>query len=89
MSSNFDTFALVNLSAANLTPKQLRQAANLKEQISRLESRLESMLSGSSAGTVRRSRGGKGKRKMSAEARAKISAAQKKRWAARKRKQGG
>jgi hypothetical protein len=71
----------VNSPAVNLTPKQLRQAADLKERISRLQKQLAGLLGDAPAEPVRGKRGRRKKRKMSAEARAKISAAQKKRWA--------
>jgi hypothetical protein len=63
----------------NLTPKQLRQAANLKEKIVALEKEL-SKLFGSTAKPVA-SPAPKKRRKMSAAGRAKIAAAAKARWA--------
>lgn len=65
-----------------LTSKQLRHAANIKDKIENLQSELTHLLGGSTVAngspakaTVPR------KRKMSAAARAKISAAAKARWA--------
>jgi len=72
-------------STASLTSKQLRQAADLKEQIERLQQQLDSLLGGESPAASKPKQGRKKKRKMSAEARAKIGAAQKKRWAKQKK----
>lgn len=60
-----------------LTLAQLRKAVALKEQIARLESQLAALLGASAPASapVRR------KGKMSAAGRARIRAAQKKRWA--------
>jgi hypothetical protein len=63
----------------NLTPKQLRQAANLKEKIVALEKELNQLF-GSTAKPVA-SPAPKKKRKMSAAGRARIVAALKARWA--------
>jgi hypothetical protein len=63
----------------NLTPKQLRQAANLKEKIVALEKELNQLF-GSTAKPVE-SPAPKKRRKMSAAGRAKIAAAAKARWA--------
>src|ERR1039458_1387326 len=63
----------------NLTPKQLRQAANLKEKIVVLEKELNQLF-GSTAKPVA-AKVSKKKRKMSAAGRAKIAAAAKARWA--------
>jgi len=60
---------------ANLSAKQLRQAAQLKERIDSLEAELVRVLGSPSASGIRT------RRKMSATAIAKISAAQKARWA--------
>jgi hypothetical protein len=69
---------LRELSIANL-----KRAVSIKEQIEKLEAELNGLL-GSSAGSERATSGGGstgGRRKMSAEARARISAAAKARWA--------
>ena len=66
-------------SITNLSAKQLRRAAALKEKIQSLDKELEKLL-GSSAKSAAQPVG-KRKFKMSAAARAKISAAAKKRWA--------
>jgi len=66
----------MNTSLINLSPAQLRRAANLKEQIARLEKELGSLLGSSPAATAAR-----GPKKMSAAAKARISAAAKARWA--------
>ena len=60
---------------ANLSAKQLRQAAQLKERIDSLEAELTRVLGAASAS------GNQPRRRMSAAAIAKISAAQKARWA--------
>lgn len=67
------------ISLKGLTAKQLRQAATIRERIDELEKQLAAILGGGGGG------GGeveaKPKRQMSAAARAKIAAAQKRRWA--------
>ena len=63
----------------NLTPKQLRKAANIKEKIADLEKDLSQLL-GSIAKPIA-AKASKKIRKMSAAARAKIGAAMKARWA--------
>lgn len=70
------------ISIDNLTIAQLRKAANLKEEIAKLENELAAILSTSvPAATIPTSKPVKKKRKMSAAGRAKIAAAQKARWA--------
>jgi hypothetical protein len=65
----------------NLTSAQLNHAADILEQIEKLQSQLHA-LGGSGSGMPSPFKTGKhGKRKMSASAKAKIAAAQKKRWA--------
>jgi hypothetical protein len=64
-----------------LSPSQLRRAADIKEQIDRLNGELESLLEGEDSGAPKiRSLGG-GRRQMSAEARKKIAEAARVRWA--------
>ncbi|MFM1942321.1 MAG: hypothetical protein RI897_1303 [Verrucomicrobiota bacterium] len=67
------------ISLKGLTAKQLRQAATIRERIDDLEKQLAAILGSGGGG------GGevevKPKRQMSAAARAKIAAAQKRRWA--------
>jgi hypothetical protein len=65
-------------STINLSPAQLRQAANLKEQIQSLEKQVAQLLGSTSKPAAPAS---KKKNKMSAAGRAKIAAAQKARWA--------
>lgn len=67
----------------NLTANQLRQAAGLKDKIQALNQKLARIGGGGSgAKPLGRPPGKKnGRRKMSAAARAKIGAAQRKRWA--------
>ena len=65
----------------NLTVQQLRKAADLKERIDSLETQLSQLLGGAVAAAAP-------KRKMSASAKAKIGAAQRKRWAKVKGKSG-
>ena len=85
------------MSITNLTPSQLRRAAELKEKIDSLEQELAGLLGASAAviGTVAtkgkkskfgpeaiaRIRAGQKARKMSPEGLARIRAAQKARWA--------
>lgn len=65
-----------------LTPSQLRQAANLKEKIARLEKELNAILDAPApSATTSTVKATKKKSKMSAAGRAKIAAAQKARWA--------
>jgi hypothetical protein len=66
-------------SITNLSVQQLRQAATLKERIQSLEKELNHLLGSSAAPAV--ATAPKKKWKMSAAARAKISAAAKLRWA--------
>lgn len=63
------------MSIATLTPSQLRKAADLKEEIAKLETELGQLL-GSSAATT----GKPAKKGMSAAGKARIAAAQKLRW---------
>jgi hypothetical protein len=72
--------------ALGITSEQLRRAVAIKEKIERLESDLETLLGGKGV-TSRVSRPG-GARVMSAAGKARIAAAQKKRWA-KWRKEGG
>ncbi len=76
---------------SRVTVDQLRRAIEIREQIEQLENELNQVLGGSEAGEpagapppARARRTGKGTRSMSDEARARISAAQKARWAARR-----
>lgn len=66
----------LHMNIANLSPAQLRRAANIKEQIDKLQKELGTILSFSPAAAP-----AKGPKKMSASARARISAAAKARWA--------
>ena len=66
----------------NLSIQQLRQIANLKEQAEALEKQIIEIAGSSEKAATKP--GPKGKRKMSASARAKIAAAQKARWAKQK-----
>jgi hypothetical protein len=63
----------------NITVQQLKRAVAIKEQIENLERELSGILgaSGSNGATA----GSQGRRTMSAAARARIAAAQKRRWA--------
>ncbi len=75
----------VMLSAFNLTPKQLRQAADLRERIDRLEKELTAILTPGPAAPVTqappRARVARRRRSMSKAARARQSEMMKKRWA--------
>lgn len=62
----------------NLTPQQLRQAADLQERILGLQQELTHLLGGSAG---RMSRGHAGKRRLSAQGLANIRAGAQKRWA--------
>ena len=66
------------MSITNLTPTQLREAADLQEKIAGLRTQLAAVLGGPAPTPVAAK---PGKRKMSASAIAKIRAAQKLRWA--------
>lgn len=89
--------------SSNLSVAQLRQALQLREQIDSLQNQLDSVLGGTGGGAGGRTgtsaarttpRGNKvsgvpaGKRTMSAEARERIAAAQKARWARQKNGKG-
>jgi hypothetical protein len=63
----------------DLSSEQLRQAAQIKEQITSLEKQLQAILGGSAPAAMKEARGGANR--MSAASRAKISAAAKARWA--------
>ena len=69
----------------NLTPQQLRSAADLQEQIQSLQERLNALL-GSGAEPVSVAR--RGRRKLSAEGLANIRAGARRRWAAFKKGNG-
>ncbi len=64
----------------NLTPQQFRKAADIQERIEELRAHLAELLDGGEVSTGS-TRGGKGKRKMSAAGRAAIAAGAKARWA--------
>jgi hypothetical protein len=64
-----------------LTSKQLRRAANLKDKIDSLQGDLNKLLGGGTVSSPAKQTAPKKKRKMSAAGRAKISAAAKARWA--------
>jgi len=80
------------MSITSLSAQQLRQAADLKEQIEGLEQQLNSILGGEGSAPVTTepavvpepANTKKGKRTFSAESRAKMAAAQRARWAAKK-----
>ena len=67
----------------DLSAKQLRRAAGIKDQIDRLQNELKRLLGSKGVGAVSPARKTvtRKRRKMSAAARAKISAAAKARWA--------
>jgi hypothetical protein len=64
----------------DISLKSLEEALSIRRQIATLEKRLGSLLEASPSTTSTR----KGKRRMSAQARAKIAAAMRARWAKRK-----
>jgi hypothetical protein len=66
----------------NLSAKQLRKAANLKDKIAGLEKELTKLLGSAPVlANPRESKPARKKRRMSAAGRARIAAAQKARWA--------
>jgi hypothetical protein len=69
------------MNITDLTPQQLRRAASIKEKLDTLNRELRSLLDGSASNGT----GSGKKRSMSAAARRKIAAAQRARWAKRKR----
>lgn len=71
------------MNISELSASQLRQAAAIKDQMARLQQQLTRIL-GAATPAPTHAEGRKKKRTMSAAARALISAAQTKRWAARK-----
>jgi hypothetical protein len=75
-------------SLSNLSPQQLRRAADLQERILALQNEFNRLV-----GDPNQARAvapaATGKRKLSAQARARISAAAKKRWAAARAARGG
>jgi len=77
----------ITVTMSNILPstQQLQRAIQLSEQIEKLETELKSLLAGNgqapAAATVSRPAKGKGKRMMSPEARERIAAAQRARWA--------
>ncbi len=70
------------MSLINLTPSQLRQAADLQEQIEKLQQQLAGIVIVGGKTHAPTGAAKPAKRTMSASARAKIRAAQKARWAA-------
>ena len=77
----------MTMDITNLSPQQLRQAADLKEKIDGLRAELNAILGGEIPATIAHEtlRASKsGRRKVSAEGRARMAAAQKARWAAKR-----
>jgi hypothetical protein len=83
------------MNSATLTPQQLRNAADLQEKIQGLQERLNELLGGEVSAPAQAriepgqppqapSNGRKKRKKVSAEGRANIAAAQRARWAARR-----
>jgi hypothetical protein len=69
------------MNIANLSPKQLRRAAQIKEQIEQLQSELNKLAGSNEASPVKAAKPGKkARRKMSAAVRTAIRKAQKARW---------
>jgi hypothetical protein len=68
----------------DLSLEALKEAVAIREQIDQLETRLAALLGGSAAPAMAATKTGGGKRTMSPEGRARISAAAKARWAARR-----
>lgn len=69
----------MNMSLANLSVAQLKRAVSIKEQIAKLDHELAKILG--DPGVINAPTARKKKRTMSASARARISKAQKARWA--------
>jgi len=67
------------MTLATLTAAQLKRAVSIKQQIEKLETDLNRLLGASGAVGLRR---GGGRRNLSPDARERIAAAQRKRWAA-------
>ncbi|MGB8353036.1 MAG: hypothetical protein WCD79_04040 [Chthoniobacteraceae bacterium] len=80
------TYACVITRAMSISLQTLKEAVQIKEQISQLEARLSRILGGSSV-PVKSTAAKKGARGMSAAGRANIIAAQKARWAKAKGEQ--
>jgi hypothetical protein len=74
----------MNESVANLSPEQLRRAADVAEQIESLRNELSNIL-GAGVGQIGSGSSRRQKRKISAAGIARIRAAQKARWAKAKR----
>lgn len=72
----------------NLTPAQLKHAADIKEQIAALEDELQSIVRGGGGGNGVPSPFRTRRNRMSAAGRARIIAAQKARWAKFKKEKG-
>ena len=72
---------------SDLSPKQLRDAAVLKEKIESMQAQLNRLLGEAQSTTTKApvKKAAKKKRTMSPEARAKIAAAQRKRWQKQKK----
>ncbi len=73
-------------SPTNLTPHQLRQAADIQERILDLQDQLSQLLGGAGGATVTHR---SGKRRLSAEGLANIRAGARKRWAKVRLQNGG
>jgi len=72
----------VDMNISDLSPSQLRQAAAIKERMAKLQKELNSIL-GAPTVSATVSDGPKKKRTVSAATRAKMAAAQQKRWSAK------
>lgn len=77
------------MDVTNLSPAQLRKAADLKERIDSLMAELGSILDGVSVVPFSSAPRRGGRRQMSAEGRARIAAAARARWAKVRGKNGG
>jgi hypothetical protein len=79
------------MNISNFTPQQLRNAADLQEKIQGLQEQLNQLLGGEVSAPAEAAieapegpKNGRRRRKFSAEARAKMAASQRARWAARR-----
>lgn len=76
------------ITLSNISVQQLKRAVIIREQIEQLETELSEIFGESPAPMAPATNGRTGKRTMSASARAKIAAAQRKRWAKQHKAEG-
>ncbi|MDB6065860.1 MAG: hypothetical protein JWR26_2068 [Pedosphaera sp.] len=76
------------ITLSNISVHQLKRAVIIREQIEQLEAELSGIFGEAPAPAEPATNGHTGRRKMSASARAKIAAAQRKRWAKQRKAEG-